>query len=346
MDVYTATNGVQPPKIGFFFWPTSPDRVVRMGQLAEEHGYDLVGVADTPGQSMDCWVAATLLSEAAPSVPLSICVSNFVSRHWTTSGAAAASLAMTHKPGFIFGVGAGHSSMRNFGLQGSTADELDHDLRAIMRLVRGEAVPSGVGSAEMTWARERPRVFLAASHERSLRLAGAAADGAFVNYGLRPENIAESVRHVASGAEPAGRDTEIWQVAGMDCAEDGAIARAAIGKMCAFAAGYVVGKRDPAKRGVPKELVEPMRELVRCYSTRPSQADSDLVARLGLTDYLSQRLAVCGDPDECLDQVRAAARAGAEALMFSVAGASDPVKTIDTFGRYVLPAIRAGEVSR
>lgn len=346
MNVTTATGGVKPPKIGFFFWPTSPDLVARMGQLAEEHGYDMVGVADTPGQSLDCWVAATLLSAAAPSVPLSITVSNFVSRHWTTSAAAAASLAMTHKPGFIFGVGAGHSAVRNFGLQGSTVDELDHDLRAMMRLVRGEAVPSGVGSAEMPWARERPRVFLAASHERSLRLAGAAADGAFVNYGLRPENIAETVRQVASGAGPAGRDTEIWQVAGMRCAEDGAIARAGIGAMCAFAAGYIVGKRDPAKRGVPKELVEPMRELVRCYSTRPSEADSDLVARLGLTDYLSQRVAVCGDPDECCDQVRAAARAGAEALMFSVAGASDPVKVVDTFGRYVLPAVRAERVSR
>jgi alkanesulfonate monooxygenase SsuD/methylene tetrahydromethanopterin reductase-like flavin-dependent oxidoreductase (luciferase family) len=346
MDLHTATGSVKPPKIGFFFWPTSPDLVTRMGQLAEEHGYDLVGVADTPGQSMDCWVAATLLSAAAPSVPLSITVSNFVSRHWTTSAAAAASLAMTHKPGFTFGVGAGHSAVRNFGLQASATDEMDHDLRAMMRLVRGEAVANGAGSAELTWARERPRVFLAASHERSLRLAGAAADGAFVNYGLRPENIAESVRHVASGAGPGGRDTEIWQVAGMRCDEDGAIARAGIGHMLAFAAGYIVGRRDPAKRGVPKELVEPVRELVRCYSTRPSEADSDLVARLGLADYLSQRLAVCGDPDECCNQVRAAARAGAKALMFSVAGAIDPVKAIDTFGRYVLPDVRAGEVSR
>jgi alkanesulfonate monooxygenase SsuD/methylene tetrahydromethanopterin reductase-like flavin-dependent oxidoreductase (luciferase family) len=343
MDAQTATGEVQPPKIGFFFWPTSPDRVVRMGQLAEEHGYDLVGVADTPGLAMDCWVAATLLSEAAPSVPLSICVSNFVSRHWTTSGAAAA-LAMTHKPGFIFGVGAGHSSMRNFGLQGSTADELDHDLSAIMRLVRGEAVPNGVGTAELTWTQKRPKVFLAASHERSLRLAGAAADGVFVNYGLRPENIAETTRHVMSGTGPARQDTEVWQVAAMDCAEDGAIARAAIGKMCAFIAGYVIGKRDPAKRGVPTELVEPMRELVRSYSTRPSQTDSNLVARLGLTDYLSQRVAVCGDPDECLDQVRAAARAGARALMFSVGQGSDPVRVVDTFGRYVLPALRAEQV--
>jgi len=346
MDLHIATDGVKPPKIGFFFWPTSPDQVVRMGQLAEEHGYDLVGVADTPGQALDCWVAATLLSAAAPSVPLSICVSNFVSRHWTTSAAAAASLAMTHKPGFIFGAGAGHSAVRNFGLQGSTVDQMDHDLRAIIRLVRGEAVPNGAGSAELPWARKRPRVFLAASHERSLRLAGAAADGVFINYGLRPENIAETVRHVMSGAGPAGRDTEIWQVAALDCAEDGATARAAIGKICAFIAGYVIGKRDPAKRGVPEELVEPMRELVRCYSTRPSQTDSDLVARLGLTDYLSQRVAVVGDPDECRDQVRAAARAGAQALMFSVGRGSDPVKVVDTFGRYVLPALRAEQASQ
>ncbi|GAA3543836.1 hypothetical protein GCM10022222_29380 [Amycolatopsis ultiminotia] len=331
----------QIPKIGFFFWPDTPQMVLRMGELAEEHGYDLVGVADSPGQCMDSWVAATLLSTAAPSVPLSVCVSNFVSRHWTTSGAAAASLAMVHKPGFIFGVGAGHSAVRNFGMQGSTLDNLAHDLPAVRKLMHGEAVPTGSGDAVLSWARERARVFFAASHERSLRLGGATADGLFVNYGLHADDIAASTRQVELGRGDDPRRTDIWQVSALDCTEDGASARAAIGKICAFAAGYVIGKRDPANRGVPAEYVEPMRELVAQYSTRPSQADSDLVERLGLTDYLSKRFAICGDPGECLAQVQAAADAGAKSIMFSVGRASDPVRVIDLFGRHVLPALRA-----
>jgi alkanesulfonate monooxygenase SsuD/methylene tetrahydromethanopterin reductase-like flavin-dependent oxidoreductase (luciferase family) len=61
------------------------------------------------------------------------------------------------------------------------------------------------------------------------------------------------------------------------------------------------------------------------------------VAELGLFDYLSRRLAVCGTPEECLAQVRAAQAAGACRLMFSVSLAADPVRTVRLFGQNVLP---------
>lgn len=170
-------------------------------------------------------------------------------------------------------------------------------------------------------------------------MAGAAADGVIANYGLHADNIQETTALVSDGAQ--GRPIEIWQAAGLDCAEDRATARAAIGRICAFGAGYVIGRKDPANRGVPAEHADSVRELVQQYSTRPSQADADLVDRLGLLDYLAQRFAICGDPDECLAQVRAAGAAGAKALLLSVGQASDPVKVIDLFGRYVLPALRA-----
>ena len=43
-------------QVGFFFWPFSPDLVTRMAQAAERYGYDMVGIADTPGNAMDPWV--------------------------------------------------------------------------------------------------------------------------------------------------------------------------------------------------------------------------------------------------------------------------------------------------
>lgn len=333
------------PKIGFFFWPTSVAQIQSMGELAEAYGFDLVGVADSPGQAMDCWVAATLLSQAAPNVPTSVCVTNFVSRHWTTTASAAASVAMTHDPGFVLGLGSGHSAVRNFGMSGSRLSEMESDLGSIMDLVKGDAVPNGEGAAQLTCLGAPPRTFLAGSHRGSIRLAGAEADGVFINYGLRAENLEESTALVAEGARSQDRDpkeVETWQVAVLDCTDDGGeTARAAIGKICAFATGYLVGKRDPVSRGVPPELSDAVRELVSRYSTRPSQADSDLVRELGLFDYLSQRLAVCGSPDDCLAQIRAAADAGAERLMFSVGKASDPIRTIELIGKYVLPELRS-----
>jgi hypothetical protein len=44
-------------RFGFFFWPYTPAYTARMVSLGESLGWDLVGIADTPGNAMDVWVA-------------------------------------------------------------------------------------------------------------------------------------------------------------------------------------------------------------------------------------------------------------------------------------------------
>ena len=109
--------------------------------------------------------------------------------------------------------------------------------------------------------------------------------------------------------------------------------------MLAFLAGYVIGDKNLETRGVPAQFREPLLELRRRYSTRPGDADVRLVRELGLFDYLSRRLAICGTPDECLAQALAARDAGAKRLMLTGSLASDPVRTVELFGRHVLPKL-------
>jgi hypothetical protein len=130
-------------------------------------------------------------------------------------------------------------------------------------------------------------------------------------------------------------------VACLDCGADGDASRRKIGAILAFVSAYVMGGGDLARRGVPAEHRAALQELRRRYSTRPGDADAALVNELGLFDYLSRRLAVCGTPEECLTQVRAARAAGVRRLMFSVSLAVDPLATVRLFGENVLPAVRA-----
>ena len=102
---------------------------------------------------------------------------------------------------------------------------------------------------------------------------------------------------------------------------------------------YILGP-VPAQRGVPPELVPAIGELRERYTTHRSAMDPGLTRRLGLFDYLRRRLAVAGTPDDCVSQVRAALEAGAGNLMFTVSLASDPERTVELFGREVLPAVR------
>ena len=83
-----------------------------------------------------------------------------------------------------------------------------------------------------------------------------------------------------------------------------------------------------------------VRELRQTYTTRQREMDPQLTRRLGLFDYLRERLAVAGTPEDCVAQVRAAEAAGATQLMFTVSLAADPLRTIELFGRAVLPRLR------
>jgi len=94
-------------EVGFFFWPYTPDLVRRMATAADRYGFDLIGIADTPGNAMDPWVAATMVAEATERSRLAICVSNLVSRHPAVSAAAIASLDLLAPNRAILGLGTG-----------------------------------------------------------------------------------------------------------------------------------------------------------------------------------------------------------------------------------------------
>jgi 5,10-methylenetetrahydromethanopterin reductase len=333
---------VSAPRFGFFFWPWSPEYTARMVDLAERDDWDLVGIADTPGNAMDPWVALTLAATRTRHVRLAACVTNLVTRHPAITAGAAASLDAVAGGRVILGVGTGHSGVVNVGAGASRPTSFRDGLRFTRALLAGEsATLDGVTARLPAVARPVP-VYAAASGPTALRTAGAVADGAFVNYGLQAEHVLQARGEITAGANDAGRaadGVDTWWIACLDVSERRDEAFAKLGNFLGFVAAYVVGPA-PDARGVPPELRPAVAELRARYSTRRGDMDAGLIRRLGLFDYLRTRLAVAGTPDDCIEQVRAAVAAGARQLMFTVSLAADPVRTVELFGTRVLPAVR------
>ncbi len=329
-------------QVGFFFWPYTLQLVEQLAERAERYRYAMIGIADTPGNAMDPWVAASLAGCATRTPRVAISVTNLITRHPSVSAAAIASLDHVTNGRAILGIGAGHSGTRNLGLAKSTARELGQGVRYIKQLLRGQPANLGGAEAQIPWVKRAAPVFLAASHPRTLEAAGRNADGVFANFGLGADNIRDSEGRIAQAVTAGGRspdEVEIWQIAALDCNQDGDLARDKVGAMLAFLAGYVIGDKNLESRGVPERLREPLLELRKRYSTRPGDADIRLVRELGLFDYLSRRLSICGTPADCLAQALAAKDAGAKRLMLTVSLAADPVKTVELFGEQVLPKL-------
>ncbi len=332
-------------EIGFFYWPFDTALIGRMAAASDRYGYDMIGIADTPGNAMDPWVAATMTAMNVRQSRIALVVTNLVSREPAVSAAAIASLDRHAHGRCVLGIGAGHSGTQNLGMKRSGLAETEAGIRHVKALLCGQPDTLEGGVAHIPWIEHPSKVFLAASGPKTLALGGAVADGVFVNYGITADNLKQSEERVRKGAEDAGRsldDVEIWQVASLDCNEDGAAARKKAGAILAFmAGGYILNTRDLSIQGVPEEFHEPIWELRRRYSTRPGDADAALVDELGLFDYLAGRFAIYGTPDQCLAQLLAAHDAGVKKVMFTVSVASDPARTVELFGEQVMPRFRA-----
>src|SRR3954464_11810326 len=159
-------------QVGFFFWPFSVDLVERLAERAERYGYDMIGIADTPGNAMDPWVAAALVARATTKTRVALCVTNLVTRHPSVSAAAIASLDQIAPGRTVLGIGAGHSGTRNLGQRSASARELGEGVAFMRKLLRGEPATLSGASAHLPWVKQAPPVFLAASHPRGLQAAG------------------------------------------------------------------------------------------------------------------------------------------------------------------------------
>src|SRR5712664_1870922 len=182
-------------KIGFFFWPFNVEMTETMARHADTYGYDMIGIADPAGNAMDPWVAAAI-----------------------------ASLDLLAPGRTILGIGAGHSGTKNLGAGKSTVKEMEEQVAFTRRLLRAEEVKVGDGAAPMPWIKRPSKVFMAASHPKALEASGRVADGAFINYGLQADLVADSERLVTKGIQSANRpsdEVESWQIAGLACHEDG-----------------------------------------------------------------------------------------------------------------------------
>ena len=328
-------------RFGFFFWPYTPEYTARMARLGEETGFDLVGIADTPGNALDPWVAMTLAAAATSRVTLATCVTNLVTRHPSITASAAASVDAAAGGRTILGVGAGHSGVANVGGAPSRAADLREGLTFLKAALSGAPTSWRGDPTHLSWIKRPVPVYAAASGPAALRAVGAAADGAFVNYGLGAQHVSRVRGLIAEGAVGARRpasEIDVWSIACLDVAERREDALEKLGNILGFVAAYILGP-DPAGRGVPPDLVPAVHELRATYTTRQRDMDPALTRRLGLFDYLRARLAIAGTPDDCVAQVRAAEAAGVTQLMFTVSLAADPERAVELFGKAVLPRL-------
>src|SRR3954454_12311614 len=200
-------------RFGYMHFTRDLHAVGDVARLAEDRGFDLIGVADSPALTFDPYMALTLAAGATHRARIGTAVTNPQTRHPLIIANLAASLEALAPGRSFLGLGTGWSGVRHAGAREARLETLESVVRQVRGLLAGEAVEVGGATVTRPIGGRPVPILLAASGPKALRLAGAVADIALFNLGTVPEVLIDGLGWIGEGASSAERtpaDVEPW----------------------------------------------------------------------------------------------------------------------------------------
>ncbi|HXJ82631.1 MAG TPA: LLM class flavin-dependent oxidoreductase [Candidatus Methylomirabilis sp.] len=289
----------------------------------EDNGFDWLGVADSQSVFRELYVALTVAALNTSRIRLGTTVTNPLTRHPVVTASAIASVDEISGGRTVLGLGSGDSAIFTLGAPPATLAGLEDFVATFGHLTSGAPVERHGTCWQVHRSKRRVPVYLAAEGPRTLELAGRVADGVIVGLGLTPEIIRLSLAAIERGARAAGRrldDLDVWWFAKANVADTREAALAPITMALAASANHAFRFTLEGK-GVPPELHARIAGLQREYAPHAHEIDgggnAGLVDRWGLRDFLVDRFAIAGTPDDCVAQIRRALGAGASQFVIT-----------------------------
>lgn len=331
-------------KFGVTFLPERLSEFVEWVRYAEDRGFNIIGVADSQSLHRELYVAMTLCALNTSRVRFGSRVTNPRTRHPAVTASAMASLEELAPGRTLTGVGTGDSALTAIGLQGVSLRTLRDYVETVRALCQGETTTYQNHPMRLTWSGSRIPIYVSAHGPKTLRLAGQIADGVVVGTGFLPEVARDSLDQIRLGAEEAGRDfdsIDIWWWTMCNVADHPNTALGEMGAALAATGNHLTRFTTRGKH-IPAELMEPMKRLRAEYVVEShfvpggQSPNAQLVDRLGLREYLAERFAIAGTPDQCVDKVKRLAEIGVNQIWTSPSFA-DKMAFMRTWSETVFP---------
>ncbi|MFJ7212527.1 LLM class flavin-dependent oxidoreductase [Amycolatopsis sp. NPDC098790] len=304
-----------------------PSKLVDLARQAEDAGLDEVWLVE------DCFWAAGIATVATAlavtsTIKVGIGVLPAVARNPAIAAMELAALAELHPGRLIGGLGHGVASwMRQIGAYpASPLAALDETLVAVRRLLAGERVSMRgrhvqLDEVELVFPPASvPPVLAGVRRPKSLAVAGSSADGTILAEPSPPEFVRTALAGIAAGRPTAhALVTYNW---------------------------LALGDRERARLTVAESLtpgarvqVEDLPFASELLALVDSASTVDELAA-GLRPEWLDRLAICGDLDQCVASVRALHAAGSGSVVLLPLPEEPPERGIEDAGK-VAAALRA-----
>jgi 5,10-methylenetetrahydromethanopterin reductase len=315
-------------------WADDLETFRRVVRLADELGYDVVGVGDTPARAYEMYVSLTVAAQETTRATLTPMVTTPFFRHPAATATAVSTLYEVTGGRAMLAMGNGGSVRR---IVGRSPVATPHELRDYVVAVRavlagGSAHVDGYDTEPLTRVHDVP-VLVAADYPASLRLAGELADGVVTTVGMSTERVERKVATVRAAAEKAGRDpdaVQVWGFSFISVKGSRAEANAEIG--AALASDVALRLKSPHMRAtVPAELLPAVEEMERRYDVWDHTVGGKnalLLEELGLVDLALGMTGVTGTVPQVAEHLRRLESVGVSGVFAALPPLADPIGTL------------------
>lgn len=323
---------------------------IENARLAEEVGFDWVGIADSQSLFRELFVTLTAVSQATERVMIGPSVTNPLTRHPAVMASAIASVHELSGGRAMLGIATGDSAIYNINEPPRGLKGLREYILAVRELLRGQPTEYAGRDIHTKWIGEQASnpvpIYIAAEGPKTLELAGEIADGVICGMGLSPEVARLTLDHLSIGAERAGKtldDLDIWALARVNVGNDRDALVDEIRMELASMAHHAFRFTLEGKL-VPPDLADAIRKVQQGYQPAHHEdlgesPNAGLMQDPELLDYMTDRFAVVGTADACVARIQEIRASGFHQLLFT--GFVDQrAELIKALGQSVFPRCR------
>jgi len=328
-------------KVGAHFLPENLPTYLESIRAAEAAGYDRAWHVDGQMLWQDLYVYMAHGLAATERIVVGSGVTNPLTRHYTVTASAHATLGDLHPGRVILGIGRGDNAVRTIGFEPVPLARLRRIVPRLRSLMAGRTLTEDGHEIRIRWADERVPIMLPATGPRSLRVAGSLADIVMIYVGTHPTSVAWAIDHVRGGAEEAGRDpaeVEIAALCAMWVSED----QEEAWDRCRWAPAACANHIAHTIRSNPgHDMPGEMTRLVQArdeYDYYEGHLDSGAAHTAYLTGDLVDDFTIAGPPERCLERIRALGALGVDEI--SCAYLNGELAQIERVGREIVPALQ------
>lgn len=333
-------------KFGISFAPNHPREFVDWCRESEDAGFERVGVVDSQSIYRELYVSLTAGVQATTKVKLGPRVTNALTRHPTVTASAIVTLNEL-APGRVFvGLGTGDSAVFNLGMKPAKLAVLGEFITCLRSLMSGETALYHGSELRQTWGKAEIPIYVAAHGPKTLEFAGEHADGVIVGTGVGEEVVRDAFSRVAAGAARSGRRLEqldIWWALSAHAADSRQEALSVIQMLLAAKANHLArfpnqNKHVPAEHRAALERIHREYNYLEHQKPGSGTTNARLVRESGLEDYLADRFAIIGGPEECQATLQRIEGFGVKKIWLNV-HFEDKIGFIKRWGREVMARV-------